>query len=221
MIKSVVPGTLVCLLALASCEEKGPPPMPPATPVSSVRTTPPGVPTAPPAPPAAPAGATGATKPVAPSPSDGEFTVGGVLFRVPAGSGWKPAAVAPGAFAPIADLRFAHSAGEARAAFFAVGGGVQANLDRWKRQLTLPGGAEPIVTTSEVNGLKVTRIDMTGEYRGMNPSGGAAAPAANTRFIGIVIEGGASPVQVRITGPAPAVTDALTSFDQMLTGIRK
>ncbi|MCE2925717.1 MAG: hypothetical protein LW822_09780 [Phycisphaeraceae bacterium] len=204
--------TLTCLLALGAlalqaCEEKAPLPMPQRS----------GTPA--PQAPSQPAAAAPAQPPaLAPAPNPpqadiGAFTVGGINLRVP--PGWKPVPVASTPFAPVADLRFASPAGEARAAFFVVeGGGKDANLQRWQRQMT--GVREPLITISEIAGLAVTRIDMLGEYRGMTPTGAAAPPVPNTRFVGVIIEGAARPVQVRITGPKEAVDAGLPSLDAML-----
>lgn len=217
---------VLALSGLASCEEKSPPPMPTPRAV-----TPPAA-AVPPAPagqraPGTPVGANPAG-PGAPGPGGSigtaigpnQFAVGGILVTM--ADGWKPQAPANSPFSPIADLRFATESGEARAAFFAVEGGSSTmNIERWRRQMKLPEGTDAQVSTAERNGLKLTRIDMTGEYSGMT-SGGQAAPAqANTRFVGVYLEGGAKPIQVRLTGPKPAVDAALASFEQMLAGMTK
>jgi hypothetical protein len=148
------------------------------------------------------------------------FTVGGMAVTIP--PGWRPQAPANNPFAPIADLRFAHEAGEVRAAFFAVEGGTASmNIERWRRQVKLPDGTDAQVSTAERSGLKLTRIDMTGEYSGMTAGGQAAPAQAGTRFIGVYVEGGQRPVQVRLTGPTQAVAAALDGFEQMLAGLAK
>ena len=209
-------------LVSSGCDSKGPPPMPAPRAVTPAMT---------PTQPSVAPGTSGVTRPATPpggggagsggsAVTAGQFSVGGLLLTIP--EGWKPSVPASSPFAPIADLRFAHEAGEARAAFFAVeGGGVTMNIERWRRQVKLPEGIDAQMTTAERNGMKMTRIDMTGEYAGMTPAGQAAPLQTNTRFVGIVIEGGPRPVQVRLTGPKAAVDSALASFDQMLAGMTK
>ncbi|MCU0689528.1 MAG: hypothetical protein MUE97_07310 [Phycisphaerales bacterium] len=211
-------------LSLGGCEQKGPPPMPPS-PANRSAPAAPAAPATPqpatPAPAAQPAAGGATSTGIIPPPAatDGNtILVGGIAFFAP--EGWKPAPIRDNPFAPVADLRKEHAAGEVRAAFFAVeGGGVQANLQRWQRQMSDAG--EPKITTSTIGGLNITRIEMTGTYAGMNPTGGAAAAVANTRFVGLYIDGGNRPVQVRVTGPKQAVDEVLPAFDAMLQTIKK
>ena len=56
------------------------------------------------------------------------------------------------------------------AVFANIGGGVQANVDRWIGQFELPGGGDPNTKAKTgkqtINGLSVTTIDLLGTYTG-------------------------------------------------------
>jgi hypothetical protein len=103
--------------------------------------------------------------------------------------------------------------------FFAVGGGVDENMKRWRGQITNPISREQTKTFSTGN-LKIHTITMNGTYAGMGPGGMASTPVEGTGFLGAIIEGGPSPVQVVMTGPWPAVEEAEKAWNMMLAGIQ-
>jgi hypothetical protein len=144
------------------------------------------------------------------------FGLSGVEFTLQ--PGWK-ALEATGM--RKADLLYTGSSGEVHAVFFTLNGSADDNLNRWARQVETSDGSEPKITSTEVNGLTVRKIDARGTYAGMSADGNAAPPAANQRFIGVVIEGGRGSVQIRLVGPEQVVNEAAASFDAMLAGLRK
>lgn len=217
--KTPLLGSLLLVSVLVGCNDKGPPPMPPRQNAATPATTGPRAITPPVT--DAPAPATQGSGGQAPQQVDDarSFTVSGIAFSVP--QGWTPAPVRDGMFAPIADMRFAHAAGEVRAVFFAVeGGGMQANMQRWQRQMSDMVG-EAKITSSEIGGLTAHRLEMVGSYAGMSPTGSALPPAPNTKFVGYYIDGAARPVQIRINGPKEAVDACLEGFEAMLQKMKK
>lgn len=104
-----------------------------------------------------------------------------------------------------AELRADTAEGAVDVVFFAIGGDVNANIERWKRQVENAPDQQPQVTNRAIGSYQITRLKTTGTYQGMNAQGGAAPKQPNTTFIGYMVEGGRSPVQIRVTGPASAV----------------
>lgn len=148
---------------------------------------------------------------------DGSFAVSGVQFAVP--EGWTPLPLSSSMRA--ADLQFKTAEGEANAVFFAIGGDAASNIERWKGQVELKPGTSSTTTSEEVAGLKLTRVTMVGTYSGMTAMGTPAPAVANTKFIGIVIEGGKGPIQIKFTGPESVVKAAESSFNAMIAGMKR
>ena len=119
-----------------------------------------------------------------------------------------------------ADLVYKGSAGEVHAIFYTLGGSTEENMSRWEQQVETTD--QPAKRTSEeVNGLTVHKIDIRGSYSGMSMDNTRAPAEPNTRFIGVVIEGGRGPIQIRLVGPEQIVNEAAASFDAMLRNLRK
>ncbi len=97
------------------------------------------------------------------------------------------------------------------------GGGIQANVDRWVGQMQTTEDRPPEVTTTTVNGLPVTKIDVHGAYGGMQmPGGGGGGAAAGARMLGAIVEGPQGPVFFKLVGPASTVNLAAEAFDGLI-----
>ncbi|MBI1764981.1 MAG: hypothetical protein HYR56_26520 [Acidobacteria bacterium] len=118
------------------------------------------------------------------------------------------------------------------AVFANIGGGVQANLDRWVGQFELPGGGNPSekakTSKQTINGLAVTTIDLLGTYKGggaaMNPGGQASAPKTGYRLLGAIVEGPNGPgseVFFKMTGPVKTMGAAEKEFQTLLKSLSK
>jgi hypothetical protein len=99
------------------------------------------------------------------------------------------------------------------------GGGVEANLERWKGQFTRPDGtpAAPDASLESriVNELPVTLLDISGTYdSGMMMGGGG--PRTGQRMRAAVIETRGGNYFVRLLGPAATVERWSDSFDSFL-----
>ncbi len=104
------------------------------------------------------------------------------------------------------------------------GGSVQANLDRWKGQMTAPGGkpADAKIAKRTIHGLAVSTIDSSGDYAGM---GGPISPSksaqTNYRLLGAIIEGPGGNVFIKFTGPAKTIASSQAQFEQLLNSFDK
>lgn len=120
-----------------------------------------------------------------------------------------------------ADLVYKGSSGEVHAIFFTLGGTADDNISRWERQIDPDSGEVAKITSREVNGLTVRKLDVRGTYSGMAADNTQTPAVGNTRFIGVVIEGGNGQIQIRLVGPQQVVNEAAASFEAMLSAIRK
>lgn len=115
------------------------------------------------------------------------------------------------------------------AVFANIGGGVQANLDRWVGQFELPGGGDPAEKTKTskqtINGLAVTTIDLLGTYKGGGVAmGQTSAPKTGYRLLGAIVEGQSGPgseVFFKMTGPVKTMAAAEKEFQTLLKSLAK
>lgn len=107
-----------------------------------------------------------------------------------------------------------------------IGGGVQANLDRWRAQITLPDGqpvpAEGAVQEKlEVEGLTITVLDVAGRYSaGTMSMGGGAQPKDDYRLLGAIVETPKGPWYFKAVGPAATMGAHRDVFMEFLRTMR-
>ena len=148
-------------------------------------------------------------------------SVGGLKWTKP--TGWKTEEARP---MRVATYTIPPAAGDTASAECAVyffragkGGSVEANLDRWKRQMLAPDGkpTEAKIAKRTIHGLPVTTIDASGDYTGM---GGPMAPSKsvqkNYRLLGAIVEGPGGNVFIKFTGPAKTIAASQSAFEQLL-----
>jgi hypothetical protein len=112
------------------------------------------------------------------------------------------------------------------AIFLNIGGGVQANIDRWIGQFTQsdgsPSAAKARQQRETINGYAVTTVDLTGIY---NPGGMAmglpqpATPRPGYRLLGAIVESAAGEVFFKMTGPEKTMATAQKQFRTLLESI--
>lgn len=86
-------------------------------------------------------------------------------------------------------------------------GTTQQNIERWKQQVDLAEGTEAVTSEIEVNGLKVTSVDVRGSYVGQSmPGAPPQPPIADARLLTAAIEGVGEgvgdPWYFKLVGPA-------------------
>jgi hypothetical protein len=101
------------------------------------------------------------------------------------------------------------------------GGAVQANIDRWKQQMTPAPGGEPKTTTSTVSGMNVTTLEMTGTLKPSSMMGAPGPAKPGQRMIGAVVEAPGGPWFFKVTGPDATVKDAAPAFRTMIESVKK
>lgn len=148
-------------------------------------------------------------------------SVAGLKWTAP--GGWKTEAPRPmrAATYSIPSAPGDTAGAECAVYFFGTGqgGSVEANIQRWKGQVSGPDGkpANAKVAKRTIHGLPVTTIDSSGEYAGMGgPMAGSQSVEKNYRLLGAVIEGPQGNVFVKLTGPAKTVAAHKAEFEQLL-----
>jgi hypothetical protein len=155
-------------------------------------------------------------------------TAGGIKWTAP--PTWKAQPERPMRAATYAVPKAAGDAEDGECAVFyfgaGQGGSVDANIKRWIAQFEAPGGgpADALAKTSKskVNGLAVTRIDLSGTYK---PAGGPMMKATGSkpgyRLLGAIVEAPEGAVFFKFTGPAKTVAAQQPGFETLLKSISK
>lgn len=107
------------------------------------------------------------------------------------------------------------------------GGGVEANLDRWKKMFKPPAGKKlddvAKVDDFKVGNVKVTRLDVSGIYlfksQPFNPDS-PVVEKADHRMIGVVFESPNGPYFLRLVGPAKTVAKHAAGFEAWLKNFK-
>jgi hypothetical protein len=113
-------------------------------------------------------------------------------------------------------------AGDCAISYFGSGQGgvVTANIDRWVGQFEPP--LPPVQAVREVNGIKVTTVQLGGTYIGMGGMMAESSPKKEDyRLLGAIIEAPEGMVFFKMTGPRKTVTEAEKEFDAMLGSLTK
>jgi len=152
-------------------------------------------------------------------------SAGGLKWTAPAG--WKSGGTSPmrAASYAIAPAAGDTAGGECAVYFFGVGqgGGVEANVDRWKGQFSGPAGKPPVaqVATQKARGLTITTVDTSGSYSGMGgPMAGGQSAVPGYRLLGAIVQGPGGNIFVKFTGPAKTVAANKQKFDQLIASFQ-
>jgi hypothetical protein len=108
-----------------------------------------------------------------------------------------------------------------------IGGSVEANVQMWRSQFTLPDG-QPIPDdavvrqTLEPHGLTITLVDIAGRYSGrsMRPGTSAPAPKETYRMLGAIVETPGGPWYFKAIGPAHTIAAHRDEFMDFLRSLK-
>lgn len=148
----------------------------------------------------------------------------GIRWTAPAG--WKAEGPRPmrAATYSIAPMAGDSAGGECVVNFFGPGqgGGVDANIERWKGQVQGPDGkpAPAKIDKRTVRGVPITIVDSSGSYTGMGgPMMASPKVVPGYRLLGAIVEGPGGNVFFKLTGPAKTIASQQKNFDQLLASI--
>ncbi len=106
-------------------------------------------------------------------------------------------------------------------------GDLRANVNRWRGQIGLPGasGAElgKLTREVEVNGVKMTLVDMAGPGTAAVPPMVAPSPApaaGKTRLLAAILPQADRTWFLKLLGPADSVAEQADAFDRFLRSVR-
>lgn len=110
------------------------------------------------------------------------------------------------------------------AIFVDIGGGVQANIDRWIGQFSQPDGSPSAAKAKQkketVNGYPVTTVELTGIYNASGMGmGQPSAPKTGYKLLGAIVEGPSGEVFFKLTGPEKTMAAAQKDFQALLKSI--
>jgi len=152
-------------------------------------------------------------------------SAGGLQWTPPAG--WKSEGALPMRAATylVAPAPGDQAGAECAVFFFGAGqgGGIDANLERWKGQFHGSDGkaAAARVGKRTIRGLNVTTVDTSGEYTGMGgPMASSPRGVPGYRLLGAIVEGPGGNVFVKFTGPAKTMAANQGKFEQLLASFQ-
>lgn len=103
------------------------------------------------------------------------------------------------------------------------GGSVDDNVARWVDQFEQPDGRPSrevaVIERAEINGIRVTKVDVSGAFAGMRGMGGDGPAQPGYRMLGAIAEGPGGMVFFKLTGPADAVGAAESAFESLLASL--
>jgi hypothetical protein len=148
----------------------------------------------------------------------------GMTFQAPAS--WKSST--PSGFMRRAELKVDPIEGDDYPAELVVfsfnsdAGGVQANLERWRKLFKDKDGNSPTIESKEVKGKNtdVTRAETSGHYYPSQAVGRKDPDRPGARLLGAIVLGDGVSYFIRMIGPDKTMTKLRTDFDDMLGTIK-
>lgn len=108
------------------------------------------------------------------------------------------------------------------------GGGIEANLQRWLGQMSLPDGGEVAAAATRdqftAGGMAAHLVAVDGTYHaaGMGgPMAGSGEPREGYRLVGVVLEGPQGNLFFKLTGPRTTAEAMQTGLLEMVRGARR
>lgn len=151
------------------------------------------------------------------SASGGETIIDGIRFQVPAG--WEQVALSPAQQGMIsASFRIPDAGNDVKLTLSSVGGGIAANLQRWKGQFQLKPGESPLEKTMRVDGVDAIWLDLRGTF----DSGPAidSQVASGMRMIGVAIPRSPRDFYLKLTGPREQLLNIDAEFQEFVKSAR-
>jgi hypothetical protein len=103
------------------------------------------------------------------------------------------------------------------------GGGIEANITRWKGMFDASDGKKPDAKQEEmkVGDVKVTYLDLAGTYMFKPfPMAPKAEPRPNHRMIAVIFDSPKGPYFFRLVGPEKTVAHHKKAFDEWLKNFK-
>lgn len=151
------------------------------------------------------------------SDSGGATEIDGIQFQVP--SGWEQVALSPAQQGMIsASFRIPDAGKDVKLTLSTVGGGIAANLERWRGQFQLKPGESPVEKTIRVDGVDAVWLDLRGTFDS-RPAIDAQV-SSGMRMIGVAIPRSPRDFYLKLTGPREQLLNAATEFQDFVKSAR-
>ncbi|HLX59925.1 MAG TPA: hypothetical protein VKX17_01465 [Planctomycetota bacterium] len=106
--------------------------------------------------------------------------------------------------------------GEIAVFIFAAGGGVDANIARWSKQM---GGGEAKKSEAKTaSGKTATMVEIEGTYAGMGKDGQPMAAKEGYKLLGAIVDDDG--VFIKLTGPKATIAASKAAFDAMIASYK-
>ncbi len=141
----------------------------------------------------------------------------GIRFQIP--EGWEQVTLSPAQQGLItASFRMPQAGNEIKLTLSSVGGGIDANLQRWVGQFQLPPGEAPRQETIRVDHVDAVWLDLRGTF----DSGPAFDSAAESgmRMIGVAIPRAPRDFYLKLTGPREQLLKVEEEFRDFVKSAR-
>jgi len=143
-----------------------------------------------------------------------EASVGGFKFMVPADWEEQP----PKSEFVLGEFSIPGATGPARLTLSSAGGGIEANVQRWRGQfIPGPNDPEPHESNVTLDGHQGTLVELAGSYSDMLNRNG---PNRNWRMLGVAVDIGPTTYFVKLTGPAITVNPRKEEFLKFIESAR-
>ena len=141
-------------------------------------------------------------------------TVAGFKFMAPADWEEQP----PKSQFVLGEFSIPGEGGTARLTLSSAGGGIEANVERWRGQFS-PGPNDPEPRESEItfDGKPGTLVELAGSYTDMFAGG---APNKNWRMLGVAVPMGPTNYFIKLTGPESTVAPRRDEFLKFVESAR-
>lgn len=141
----------------------------------------------------------------------------GIQFTIPAG--WQEVELRPMQQGIIdARYRFDGASQELQLTLSSAGGGIEANIARWKAQIQSAPGEQPVVDKLSIDGVEATWVDARGTYQAA--VGSVRGPHPNWRLVGVAIPKEPADYYVKLIGPRDAVAKVYDEFRSFVKSAR-
>ncbi len=141
----------------------------------------------------------------------------GIRFQVPAG--WEQITLSPAQQGLItASFKMPQAGNDIKLTLSSVGGGIDANLQRWVGQFQLPPGETPLQESIRVDHVDAVWLDLRGTF----DSGPAFDSAAESgmRMIGVAIPRAPRDFYLKLTGPREQLLKVEEEFRDFVKSAR-
>ncbi|MDX2033219.1 MAG: hypothetical protein SF339_21260 [Blastocatellia bacterium] len=102
-----------------------------------------------------------------------------------------------------------------------LGGGVQANIDRWIGQFEASDAPKAKQKKETINGFPITSVDLTGTFKGGGMAmGQTSGPKSGYRLLGAIVETPGGEVFFKMTGPIKTMDAAQAEFQGLLKSLK-